>query len=147
MSFFFLSRSFFIDKENYLFVNIVSFELYCSIYCCIFCLFEKKREVPWNMSLFAKSVSLFKNMWKWNLNFQQTQNSWKIETYLIKRSSKCLKGFLCIECKLKLWCLTILRKSTWVGGGGSLNLEILRGGGSSSFGNSGGRGGGGQKTH
>ena len=29
-----------------------------------------------------------------------------------------------------------------MGGGGSLNLEILRGGGSSSFGNSGGRGGG-----
>ena len=28
-----------------------------------------------------------------------------------------------------------------MGGGGSLNLEILRGGGSSSFGNSGGRGG------
>ena len=40
VSFFFLSRSFFIDKEeNHLFENIVSFELYCSIYCCIFCLF------------------------------------------------------------------------------------------------------------
>ena len=40
VSFFFLSPSFFIDKEeNHLFVDIVGFELYCSIYCCIFCLF------------------------------------------------------------------------------------------------------------
>ena len=60
----------------------------------------------------------------------------------MKRSSKCLKGFFYIEGKLKLQCLTILWKSRWVGG--SLNLEILRGGGSSSFGNPGGRGG--QKT-
>ena len=64
----------------------------------------------------------------------------------MNRSSKCLKGFFYIEGKLKLQCLTILWKSRWVGGGGggSLNLEILRGGGSSSFGNPGGRGG--QKT-
>ena len=40
VSFFFLSGSFFIDKEeNHLFENIVSFELYCGTYCCIFCLF------------------------------------------------------------------------------------------------------------
>ena len=40
VSFFFLSRSFFIDKEeNHLLENIVSFELYCSTYYCIFCLF------------------------------------------------------------------------------------------------------------
>ena len=63
VSFFFRSQSFFINKEeNHLFENIVSYELYCSIYCCIFCLFQKKREVNSNMSLFAKSVSLFKKM-------------------------------------------------------------------------------------
>ena len=57
-------QSFFIDKEeNHLFENIVTFELYCSIlYCCIFCLFQKKKRSPLNMSLFAKSVSLFKKM-------------------------------------------------------------------------------------
>ena len=38
------------------------------------------------------------------------------QTYLIKRSPRCLKGFFYIECKLKLWCLTILWKSRWVGG-------------------------------
>ena len=49
----------------------------------------------------------------------------------MKRSSKCLKGFFYIEGKLKLRCLTILWKSRWVGG--SLNLEILRGGGLKQF--------------
>ena len=34
-----LSQSFFINKEENLFENIVSFELYCSEYCCVFCLF------------------------------------------------------------------------------------------------------------
>ena len=58
-------------------------------------------------------------------------SSRKIETYLMKRSSNCLKGFFYIEGKLKLQCLTILWKSRWVGG--SLNLEILRGGGLKQF--------------
>ena len=49
----------------------------------------------------------------------------------MKRSSKCLKGFFDIEGKLKLQCPTILWKSRWVGG--SLNLEILRGGGLKQF--------------
>ena len=53
---------------------------------------------------------------------KQTQNSWKVETYLIKRSPKCLKGFFYIECKLKLRCLTVLWKSRRVGGGGVFQL-------------------------
>ena len=72
-------------------------------------------------------------------------NSRKIETCLMKRSSKCLKGFFYIEGKLKLRCLTILWKSRWVGG--SLNLEIRRGWGlKQCFRNPGGRGGGGVKN-
>ena len=62
VSFFFLSQSFFIDREeDHLFVNIVlSFVVVCiAVY---FACSRKKREVPSNMSLFAKSVSLFKNM-------------------------------------------------------------------------------------
>ena len=35
----------------------------------------------------------------------------------MKRSTKCLNGFFYIECKLQLWCLTILWKSRWMGGG------------------------------
>ena len=67
MSFFFLSQSFFIDKEeNHLFENIVSFELYCSIlvhFAVYFaCSRKKKSSLKINMSLFAKSVSLFKKM-------------------------------------------------------------------------------------
>ena len=66
-------------------------------------------------------------------------NSRKIETCLMKRSSKCLKGFFYIEGKLKLRCLTILWKSRWVGGvfelgnpkgmGAQAVLEIQVGGG------------------
>ena len=66
---------------------------------------------------------------------KQTQNSWKVETYLIKKKKhKCLNGFFYIECKLKLRCLTVLWKSRRVGGGGgSFNLEILRGEGLKQF--------------
>ena len=54
--------------------------------------------------------------------------------YLIKRSPKCLKGFFYIECKLKLRCRTVLWKCRRVGeGGGSFNLEILRGEGLKQF--------------
>ena len=60
MSFFFLLRSFFIDKEeNHLFENIVSFELYVSIILLYVVPVLEKREVHSNTSLFAKSVSLF----------------------------------------------------------------------------------------
>ena len=73
----------FIDKEeNHLFENIVSFELYCSIYCCIFCLFWKKWEVHLNMKK-CKPVWEDVKMESWRS--QQTQNSWKIETFLIKK--------------------------------------------------------------
>ena len=45
VSFSFLLQSFFIDKEeNHLFKNIVSFELYCSLYCCIFGCSRKKEK-------------------------------------------------------------------------------------------------------
>ena len=60
VSFFFLLQSFFIDKEeNHLFVNIVlSFiVVYIAVY---FACSRKKEEVPSNVSLLAKIVSLFK---------------------------------------------------------------------------------------
>ena len=59
---------------------------------------------------------------------QQTQNSQKIETYLIKRSPKCLQDNLFyLECKLKLRCLTVF-------------MEIHMGGGVFELGNPEGRG-------
>ena len=54
-------------------------------------------------------------------------------------------GFFYVECKLKLWCLTILWKSRWLGG--SLNLEILREGGLKHFWKSRWKGAGGSKNH
>ena len=75
---------------------------------------------------------------------QQKQNSRKIENYLIKRSSKCLKEFFHIECKVKSRCLTILWKSRWVGA--PFNLQILSGGGLKQFCKSRWMGGGGSKN-
>ena len=51
-------------EENLLFKYKVSFELYCSIYILRYILpgLEKTGEVHSNVSLFAKSVSLFKKM-------------------------------------------------------------------------------------
>ena len=55
------------------------------------------------------------------------QNSWRIEIYLIKISTKCLQELLRgVLIKIKVSILTIWWKSGWVEG--SLNLEILRGG-------------------
>ena len=80
-------------------------------------------------------------MWKWNLNVHNKHSIHEIiETYLIKRSSKCLKGFFYIECKVKSWCLTILWKSRGVGGEGIWTWKSWGEGGSSSFGNPGGWG-------
>ena len=69
VSFFFLSQSFFIDKEENLLCEyiVLSFILvYTAVY---FAWSRKKREVHSIVSLFASSVSLLKKMRKCNLNF------------------------------------------------------------------------------
>ena len=73
VSFFFLSQSFFIDKEeNHLFKNIVSFELYLFIfivYIAVYFACSRKKRSSLKYEIICKSVSLFKKMWKCNLNF------------------------------------------------------------------------------
>ena len=55
------------------------------------------------------------------LTFTTNAEFKEIETYLIKRSSKCLKG------------LFFIQNPDGLGGGGSLNLELLKGGGLKQF--------------
>ena len=49
-------RFLFLNKEDDLLIEYI--ELYCSIFCCKFCLVWKKREVHSHVSLFPKCVSL-----------------------------------------------------------------------------------------
>ena len=63
MSFFFLSQSFFIDKEeNHLLESIVSVSFIVEYIAVYFACSTKKRDVYSNMNVFAKSVSLFTKM-------------------------------------------------------------------------------------
>ena len=84
-------------RGDFIYMYIVSFELYCCLHCCIFHLAQKKR-VHSNVTLFAKCVSLLRYLevlWKsrWDLNLKILRGGGAqavLEIWMERRGEKCL---------------------------------------------------------